>query len=55
MWLARTMAGIPTPPFAQWDMLPRRIRKRVVGVGDVDPPSNGSSEPSSADETSTQG
>lgn len=54
VWLARKMAGIDTVPFARFDIRWRRVRMRPVEVADADPPSNGSSEPSSAAETSAQ-
>lgn len=54
IWLVRKLAGVETPAFDRFDILPRRIRKRLAGVGDAVPPLSGSSEPSSADETSNQ-
>lgn len=46
VWLARQMAGISEPSFADFDIRPRRVASRAVG-GDANPPALGSSEPSS--------
>lgn len=52
VWLARQMAGVPTPPFAEFRIKYRLVRRReVVPEGaDVDPPV--SSPPPSEDEAS---
>lgn len=47
VWLARKLADVDTPPFAQFNIMWRRVERRAAKVADGDPPASGSSEPSS--------
>lgn len=49
VWLARNVAGIPTPPLAVFKLrYPRRVQAREIQRGaDVDPPEQASSRPPS--------
>lgn len=46
IWLARQMAGVTEPGFADFNIRTQRILSRASG-GDANPPAQGSSEPSS--------
>lgn len=46
LWLARTRAGIKTPPFREFQVMPRKIKRSDrLRPGDAGPPASGSSEP----------
>lgn len=47
MWLTRKLADVDTPPFGEFDIRWRKIRRRATKAADVDPPDSGSSEPAS--------
>lgn len=50
VWVARKMADVDTPPFAEFDILWRKVDRRATPQAvDADPPSSGSSEPLSED------